>query len=200
MSVIPFALAGVLLGLFVSGNSFSFPAILGLIALAGIVVNNSIILVSVFNELRTNNPEMSIEDVVVEGSASRLRAIILTTITTVIGVSPLLTASAIWAPIAYAIIFGLSFCVLVTLVFVPLLYRRLELFRSQGWSHVGGWWLTVLIGLLLPLVFVGLTIWVLTKVQGSTALALVISVIVGGIIIYVASNSLAHRTHDNTKQ
>lgn len=137
LSVIPFALTGVLLGLFVSGNALSFPAMLGLVALSGVVVNNSIILVSVFNQIREANPDLPLEEVVVRGSVIRLRPVVLTTVTTIIGISPLLFASAIWAPIGYAIIFGLGFCIFVTLALIPLLYRRFVGFGPEFIGDVG---------------------------------------------------------------
>lgn len=109
-SVIPLAFSGVVVGLTLTGNLLSFPSILGFIALSGIVVNNSIILIYVYEELRkkkvleiSKNPETSgikfeadvINQIVVEGSLSRLRPIILTTMTTIIGVVPLIFSSAI---------------------------------------------------------------------------------------------------------
>lgn len=115
---------GIALGLTITGNALSFPALMGLIALIGIVVNNSIILIDVMNSLRTENPDMNINEIVVQGSASRLRPILLTTSTTVIGIIPLLFASSLWAPLAIAIIFGLSFSAIITLVMIPILYYR----------------------------------------------------------------------------
>ncbi len=118
------SLIGVLVGLTITGNSFSFPSFIGVIALAGIVVNNAIILIDTMNVMRKENPEKSIEEIVVDSSLIRLRPILLTTITTVIGMIPLLFASAMWAPLSYAIIFGLSFATVVTLVLIPILYIR----------------------------------------------------------------------------
>jgi len=124
LSVVPFSLIGIFFGLMISGQSLSFPSIMGFIALTGIVVNNSIILIDVMNNLRRKNPEMSIEQVVLEGATSRLRPILLTTLTTVIGIMPLIFASALWAPLAWAIIFGLTFSVVLTLILIPTIYRR----------------------------------------------------------------------------
>lgn len=130
-SVIPLAFSGVIIGLFVTGNSISFPAILGFIALSGIIVNNSIILIYVYENRRkklldekgeATKEEMS--EIVKEGSISRLRPIILTTMTTIIGVMPLIATSAIWAPISYTIIFGLLFATVITLIFIPILYKK----------------------------------------------------------------------------
>ncbi len=97
---------------------------MGLIALVGIVVNNSIILIDVMNNLRKQDPSLAIYDVVLDGSASRLRPIILTTLTTVIGIIPLLFTASFWAPLALSIIFGLSFSVIITLILIPIIYNR----------------------------------------------------------------------------
>ncbi|XKT75047.1 MAG: efflux RND transporter permease subunit [Patescibacteria group bacterium UBA2103] len=124
LSIVPFSLIGIFAGLAVSGQPLSFPSVMGFIALTGIVVNNSIILIDVMNNIRRENPDKSIEDVVLEGTTSRLRPILLTTLTTVIGVMPLLFSSALWAPLAWAIIFGLTFSVVLTLILIPIIYRR----------------------------------------------------------------------------
>lgn len=119
-----FSFIGITLGLLITQQALSFPTLMGLIALVGIVVNNSIILINIMNNLRRENPDMEIDKVVLDGAAMRLRPILLTTATTIMGVIPLLFASTLWAPLALAIIFGLSFSVMVTLLFIPILYRR----------------------------------------------------------------------------
>ncbi len=124
LSIIPYSLIGIMAGLAITGNSLSFPSIMGFIALTGIVVNNSILLIDMMNSMRKTNPEKSIHDVVVESAARRLRPILLTTVTTVVGMIPLTYAGDLWAPLAYAVIFGLIFSVLITLVLVPILYSR----------------------------------------------------------------------------
>lgn len=115
---------GIALGLTFTGNALSFPALMGLIALVGIVVNNSIILINVMNTLRTEHPDWNMTQIVHEGAAARLRPILLTTLTTVIGIVPLLFASSLWAPLALAIISGLTFSVIITLVLIPIIYHR----------------------------------------------------------------------------
>lgn len=130
-SVIPLAFTGVVVGLWITGSALSFPSILGFVALSGIVVNNSIILIYVYEELRKKKKTISdildreeILEIVKKGSISRIRPIILTTITTILGVAPLITASAMWAPIAYTIIFGLLFATVITLIFIPIIYKK----------------------------------------------------------------------------
>ena len=119
-----FSFIGIALGLTVTGKALSFPALMGLIALIGIVVNNSIILIDVMNNRRRQSPDEDISDTVLEGAASRLRPILLTTVTTVIGIVPLLFTAEFWVPLALAIIFGLSFSVIITLLFIPIIYLR----------------------------------------------------------------------------
>lgn len=124
ISILPFILIGIFVGLALSGQAVSFPSIMGFIAVAGIAVNNSIILIDVMNGLRLKHPEWPPKKVAIEGAAQRLRPILLTTLTTVAGVVPLTYASAIWAPLAWSIIFGLSFAVVLTLLLIPILYRK----------------------------------------------------------------------------
>jgi HAE1 family hydrophobic/amphiphilic exporter-1 len=189
MSVLFYALAGVLIGLFISGSSLSFPAMLGTIALFGIVVNNSLILVSVFNQLRVAHPDWTINEVVIEGSVMRLRPILLTTFTTIIGVSPLLYASAIWAPIAYAIIFGLLFCVFVTLAIIPLLYRRFEGFAYGSWRDLGGWLVHTAIILIIPIGALIAVAVVASQSEISTAFGLYAGLVIALALTYIVAKS-----------
>lgn len=122
--IVPFTLIGILVGLAITGKALSFPSIMGFITLSGIVVNNSIILIDAINTRRRNNPELPVRTHVIEGTVSRLRPILLTTVTTVVGIFPLVFASELWGPLAYAVMFGLSFAVILTLILVPLLYNR----------------------------------------------------------------------------
>jgi len=124
LSIIPFSLIGIMYGLAITQNALSFPSIMGFIALTGIVVNNSILLIDKMNRLRVEDSSKSITTVVIEASTNRLRPIILTTITTVIGMIPLLTSDPIWVPLAFAVIFGLLFSVVITLLLVPIIYNK----------------------------------------------------------------------------
>jgi len=125
LTVVPLSLIGVLLGLLITREYLSFPSMLGFIALAGIVVNNAIILVDVYNKMRRENPDKPLRDVVIDGAALRLRPILLTTVTTIVGIAPLIFASDLWRPIAVAIMFGLLFAVVLTLLLVPVMYLKL---------------------------------------------------------------------------
>jgi len=124
VSVIPLGLIGVLYGLFFFNMTLSFTAMLGFIALVGIVVNDSIILVDVMNKLRLRNPEMSKYEVVTKGASMRLRPVLLTTATTVLGMIPLLFVSPLWKPFAFALIIGLTFATILTLVLIPIVYAK----------------------------------------------------------------------------
>jgi len=124
LSILPYSLIGIMFGLALTRNSLSFPSIMGFIALSGIVVNNSILLIDMMNHLRRQKPEMEIKDVVLEAASNRIRPILLTTITTVIGMIPLTYAGDLWAPLAYAVMFGLGFSVVITLILIPIIYYR----------------------------------------------------------------------------
>jgi len=123
MSSIPLSLIGVFPGLVLVGQALSFPAFIGVVALAGIVVNNAIILIDRINENRLNN-NMSIDDAIREAAMSRLQPILLTTLTTVAGILPLAITNPSWGPLGYSIVFGLLFSTALTLFMVPLLYQR----------------------------------------------------------------------------
>ena len=124
LSIIPYSLIGIFVGLAITQNSLSFPSIMGFIALSGIVVNNSILLIDMMNSLRRSSPEMPMREVILTTAGSRLRPILLTTLTTVIGMIPLTYAGDLWAPLAYAVMFGLVFSVIITLVLIPIIYLR----------------------------------------------------------------------------
>lgn len=118
------SLIGVFGGLALTGQPLSFSSLLGVIALAGVIINHAIILIDSLSRIERENPNMSRKDIVVEAAESRLRPIVLTTITTVVGMIPLTAVSALWGPLAFAIMFGLSFSMLLTLVTIPILYYR----------------------------------------------------------------------------
>lgn len=124
LSILPYSLIGIMAGLAITQLPLSFPSVMGFIALSGIVVNNSILLIDVMNENRRKNPEKDIRDIVLDSATSRLRPILLTTTTTVFGMIPLTYASELWSPLAYAIMFGLLFSVIITLVLIPISYLR----------------------------------------------------------------------------
>lgn len=128
---IPLAMIGVFGGLALTRQPLSFPGFIGVVALAGVVVNNAIILIDSINNRR--RACLDTPAAVKESAKSRLQPIILTTVTTVAGMLPLAVSDPTWAPLAYSIIFGLSFSTILTLFVVPILYvkfaeRELEQF------------------------------------------------------------------------
>jgi multidrug efflux pump subunit AcrB len=124
LGIVPLSLIGVLVGLTLSGQSLSFTSILGFIALGGVIINHAIILMDSMIHLHKSDSNLSVIDVVVESAGRRLRPIILTTITTVIGMIPLANSSPAWGPLAYTIMFGLAFAIILTLLLVPMLFYR----------------------------------------------------------------------------
>lgn len=124
LAIIPLSLIGVLVGLMLTGQPLSFPSMLGVIALAGVIINHAIILMDSIARIGRERPGQTLTDVVVEAASSRLRPIVLTTITTVVGMIPLSLVSALWGPLAISIMFGLAFSMVLTLVVIPVLYHR----------------------------------------------------------------------------
>lgn len=124
LAIIPLSLIGVFFGLTLVGQPLSLTSMLGVIALAGVIINHAIILMDSIARIHEEHPEYTLEEVVISAAATRLRPIILTTVVTVIGMIPLVFASAFWAPLAFAIMAGLAFSLLLTLVLIPILYHR----------------------------------------------------------------------------
>ncbi len=128
MSAIPLGLAGALFGHWLLDVQLTILSLFGLFGLSGIVVNNSIILVSLFKELRQEG--QSLNEALVGASCGRLRAVLLTSLTTIGGLTPLLFESSLQAqfliPMATSIAFGLGFSAILVLFFVPALLSLLE--------------------------------------------------------------------------
>jgi len=124
LSIIPLSLVGVFFGLMITGSPLSFPSMLGVIALAGVIINHAIILMDSIARIGKEHGDKDLTDVVVEAASSRFRPIVLTTVTTVIGMVPLSLAAGMWGPLAFSIMFGLAWSMILTLVLVPVLYHR----------------------------------------------------------------------------
>jgi len=126
LSNIPFALIGGVAALAVTGEYLSVPASVGFIALLGIAVLNGVMLVTWFNQLRAMGRPL--DEVVLEGAKRRLRPVLMTATTAAFGLAPLLFAtgpgSEIQRPLAIVVVGGLVSSTLLTLVLLPILYRR----------------------------------------------------------------------------
>jgi len=121
MLTIPLSLFGAIIGLFLTGNFFSFTAFVGLIALSGIVVRNAIILVDHTHELMKQG--LDIKTAAVESGKRRLRPIFLTAMAAAIGVLPMIiSGSPMWAPLASVLAFGVVWSMIMALLSVPVLY------------------------------------------------------------------------------
>ncbi len=124
MFSLPFGFAGVLLALTIAGQPMSLMAMIGMVMLIGIVVKNGIVLIDYINLNRERGH--SIDRAIVSGGRSRLRPVLMTTATTVLGMIPMAiprgTGSAMWQPMGIAIVGGLTLSTILTLILVPSLY------------------------------------------------------------------------------
>ena len=124
MFAVPFGMIGAMVGLLLSNATLSMVAMFGIVALSGIVVNDSIVLIDFINKYRENGHNKWYA--ILKGGSVRLRPIILTSLTTIIGLIPMAIGlggkSPIWMPMAYTIIFGLALATTMTLFVMPALY------------------------------------------------------------------------------
>lgn len=132
MAIIPFALVGALLGHWLMGIQLTVLSLFGLFGLAGIVVNNAIILVSFYNQQREKG--LGINEALNEAAVQRVRAVLLTSLTTIGGLLPLLFETSLQAqfliPMATSIAFGLGLSTVLVLLIIPALLSWLEQFRE----------------------------------------------------------------------
>jgi len=131
MTTIPLGLIGVVVGLLVGQSFFGFMTLLGIISLAGIVINNAIVLLERIKIEMDNRLSTPVE-AIIAACQKRLRPILLTTATTVFGLIPLyLGGGAMWEPMALSIIGGLMFSTLLTLGVIPVLYALFFGIKTQ---------------------------------------------------------------------
>ncbi|MCB1923393.1 MAG: efflux RND transporter permease subunit [Gammaproteobacteria bacterium] len=137
MAIIPFGVVGALFGHYLMDITPTILSMFGLFALSGIVVNDSIILVVFYKHLREKG--MAVQDAIVEAACQRLRAVLLTSLTTIAGLLPLLFETSLQAqfliPMAVSISFGLAFATFLVLLLVPTLLSALEGFRLRYLSR-----------------------------------------------------------------
>jgi hydrophobic/amphiphilic exporter-1 (mainly G- bacteria), HAE1 family len=131
MVSIPFAFTGVILALYLTNTTLSMIAGLGAIMLVGIVVKNAIVLVDYINLMRDRGYEL--DEAIVLSGKSRLRPVLMTALTTILGMLPLALStgegSEIWSPMGISVIGGLIFSTVITMIIVPVFYR---VFSSKG--------------------------------------------------------------------
>ncbi|MBO4771348.1 MAG: efflux RND transporter permease subunit, partial [Bacteroidales bacterium] len=131
MMSIPFAISGVIFALLITGTNLNMIGMLGVIMLAGIVVKNGIVLVDYINLMRDRDYELN--EAIVMSGRSRLRPVLMTAATTILGMIPMAVSSGegaeIWAPMGVVVIGGLIVSTVITLVIVPVLYA---VFSKRG--------------------------------------------------------------------
>ncbi|WP_404339555.1 efflux RND transporter permease subunit [Pseudoalteromonas mariniglutinosa] len=128
MSVIPFGVIGAMFGHMILGMTMSGLSVFGIIAVAGVVVNDSLVMVDFVNKARAEG--VAIKEAVMQAGARRFRAIMLTSITTFIGVLPIILETSLQAkiviPMAVSLAFGVLFATVITLILIPCQYVALE--------------------------------------------------------------------------
>ncbi|TVQ93033.1 MAG: efflux RND transporter permease subunit [Chromatiaceae bacterium] len=133
MAIIPFGLTGALIGHWAMGIDLTIISIFGMFGLSGIVVNDSIILVSFYKHLRATG--LPVQEALIEAASQRLRAVLLTSLTTIAGLTPLLFETSLQAqfliPMAVSIAFGLGFATLLVLLVIPALLSLHESAHAQ---------------------------------------------------------------------
>lgn len=133
MLSIPFAITGVFIGLFIFGSTINVISLIGVVMLIGIVVKNGILLVDYTNLLRDRG--FSLKQAVVKAGRSRLRPVLMTSLTVILAMIPMIFGSGegseTWKPMAIAIFSGLTFSTLVTLVLIPAIYTMFGVGRIK---------------------------------------------------------------------
>lgn len=134
MLTVPLSFIGVVLGLIMFGMSLSVPAFMGLLILAGVVVNNGIVMVDYINRLRRQG--MDALEAVIQGASVRLRPVMITTFTTVFGMLPMALSqtqgSELRSPMAVTVAFGLLFSMVLTLFVIPVVYATVDRIKIRG--------------------------------------------------------------------
>ena len=128
MSAIPFGMVGAVIGHLIMGLNLSLLSLFGIVGLAGVVVNDSLVLVHATNRIREQG--VSPREAITQGGALRFRAIILTSLTTFAGLTPMILERSLQAqfliPMAVSLGFGVLFATVITLLLIPCGYMILE--------------------------------------------------------------------------
>jgi multidrug efflux pump subunit AcrB len=138
LATIPLALIGTFIGLTIFRIPLSFPGLIGVLALFGIVVKNAIILIDKINQnIKTG---IHFEDAIIDAGKSRFEAIFITSFATILGIIPVTFSSEIWRALGFSIIFGLMLSSFLTLFVIPIIYSFLmkkEYDRKYGQTVSG---------------------------------------------------------------
>jgi len=138
MMVIPFGITGAILGHWITGYTMSMISLFGVIALGGVVVNDSLVMVDFINKYRLAGH--SILDAAFEAGTRRFRAILLTSLTTFFGLVPMLLEKSLQAqviiPMAISLAFGILFATVITLILIPVWYVILDKFKKKGGIYI----------------------------------------------------------------
>ncbi|OGD18579.1 MAG: hypothetical protein A2W03_13045 [Candidatus Aminicenantes bacterium RBG_16_63_16] len=133
MFTVPLGIVGVILGLLVTGRSVNLPAMIGVILLAGIAVNNGIVMIDYINQLIKRGIDK--REAILRGATTRLRAVLLTALTTILGTLPMAfstsSGSEFRAPMGVAIAFGLTATTFLTLFIIPVVYSLVNKIRFK---------------------------------------------------------------------
>lgn len=145
MSIIPIGIVGALLGHMIMGKTLSIMSIMGIVALIGVVINDSLVLVDYINKQRAKG--MAAMEAVLTAGTARFRPVILTSLTTFAGLTPLLleksTQAQFLIPMAISLGFGILFATLITLVIVPVNY--MVGYQMSRLRPAGVWWVSILL-------------------------------------------------------
>lgn len=124
MLSLPFALTGVFFGLTAMGLTISIPSVIGIVGLAGVVVNDAIVLIDQMNHNRRRG--MPLKEAIIDGAVSRLQPVFLTSATSIFGILPLALTDEVWGSLGFAFIFGLTTQFFLVLLLDPILYGMLS--------------------------------------------------------------------------
>lgn len=129
LSMVPFSLTGVFFGFYFAGFTLTFPTMIGIVALAGIIVNDAIVLLDRMNETLAEGKNR--RDAYISAGIERMQPIFLTSLTTVVGMLPLSLSDPVWQGLGFAIVFGMMFSTFLTLILAPVLLRVGDFFSKH---------------------------------------------------------------------
>ena len=134
LTLIPLSLTGVFIGFWLSNTPVSFPTMIGIVSLAGIIVNDAIVLIDQINHQHKISRDF--DTALIKAGISRFQPILLTSVTTIFGLIPLALSDPIWQGLGFAIIYGMSISTIITLILVPaliLFYQKLVNWFIKWW-------------------------------------------------------------------